>query len=104
MARFYGRVGYASQVQTRPGVWQETVEERTYKGDLVRTTTRWDSEKEVNNSPILGHKISIVGDSKALKDYSDIRYVLLNDVKWSVTRVDVIRPRIELTLGDKYND
>ena len=30
MAKFYGPIGYAVTVETRPGVWEEQITERSY--------------------------------------------------------------------------
>ena len=40
MAKFYGKVGYVETVETRPGVFTQSVTERTYCGDLVRNSRR----------------------------------------------------------------
>ena len=32
--RFCGKVGYVTTSETSPGIWEEQVVERTYRGDM----------------------------------------------------------------------
>ena len=41
MAKFYGNIGFLDTVETEPGIWEETFQEKPYYGDLVRNTSRW---------------------------------------------------------------
>ena len=34
MAKFYGKIGYAETVETKPGVWRPKIIEKPYFGDL----------------------------------------------------------------------
>ena len=36
MAKFYGSIGYAETVETKPGVYRTKETERAYFGDLLR--------------------------------------------------------------------
>ena len=38
--KFYGPIGYAETVETKPGVWEEQIAERMYYGDLTRNTRK----------------------------------------------------------------
>ena len=38
MAKFYGVIGYAETVETKPGVWKEQITGKMYYGELVRNT------------------------------------------------------------------
>ena len=40
MAKFYGAIGYGELVEDPPGVWEDTVTEVAYFGDVVRNTRR----------------------------------------------------------------
>ena len=40
MAKWYGKIGYAEQVETAPGVWEEKTNERQYYGDVVRNVRK----------------------------------------------------------------
>ena len=49
MAKFYGKIGYANTVETKPGVYEEQIVERSYYGDLIRNTRRLQSADQVND-------------------------------------------------------
>ena len=45
MAKFYGVIGYAIQVETVPGVWEDQIIERNYRGDVLQNMNRWQSSE-----------------------------------------------------------
>jgi len=96
MARFFGKVGYAivQESETSPGVWIDTIVEKTYYGTSNRIISRADSAEKVNDDLALNNEISIVADPFAYENYSRIRYVEILGVKWKVTAVQVQRPRL----------
>ena len=47
MARFYGNVGFAVPTEIRPGVWEDSVVERPYYGDVIRNSKRNESGDRV---------------------------------------------------------
>ena len=103
MARFYGVVGYAETVETVPGVWEEQITERNYSGEVRKISKRWQSGESLNDDLVVSNEISIVADPFAFNNFHNIRYVVWMGVKWKVSRMDVQRPRITLTLGGVYN-
>lgn len=104
MARFSGKVGYAGgNVETKPGVWVEQVIERSYYGDVIRNTRRSDNSQSVNPNISVSNSISIVADPYAIENFFAIRYVEWNGALWTVTNVEVQRPRLILELGGVYN-
>ena len=104
MARFRGRVGYASSnVATAPGVFADTITERVYRGNVIRDTRRISETNSVNATLSVSNSISIVADAYANEHYFAIRYVEWGGELWTVTTVDVERPRLILRLGEVYN-
>lgn len=103
MARFYGVVGYGSSVETTPGVWKDQITEKIYQGDVIRNSQRLANSGEVNENIILVNTISIVADQTAIERLNDIKYVNWDGVLWTVTSVQVQRPRLILFLGSVYN-
>lgn len=103
MARFSGKIGYADNVETSPGVWTDVITEVTYFGD-ERTNTRHEHESDDLNDDIsISNQISIVADASAFGSILAIRYVEWMGERWKVSSVDVQRPRLLLTLGGVYN-
>lgn len=104
MARFYGRVGFAgTSVESSPGVWTEGVTERQYRGDVVRNSRLVSVDEKVNDDVRVNNSISIVADAHAFEHFFAIRYVEWEGVLWTVSNVDVQRPRLILQLGEVYN-
>lgn len=103
MAKFYGPIGYAQQVETKPGVWEEQIVENFYRGDVLRNTRRLQSTDKVNDDINVGNEISIVADPFANGNFHAMRYVGFLGARWKVTNVEVQYPRLILTLGGLYN-
>ena|SRR5688572_5597849 len=104
MAKYYGKVGYAGEsVETAPGVWTEQIVERSYYGDVTRNTRKLEEGEKVNNDISVGNSISIVADEYALNHFFAIRYVEWAGSRWTVTDVEVQRPRLILRLKGVYH-
>ena len=103
MAKFYGKIGYASTVETKPGVYEEQIVERSYYGDLIRNTRRLQSADQVNDDINISNEISIVADPYATNNFHTMRYAIFMGTKWKISNVEVSYPRLILTLGGVYN-
>ena len=103
MAKFYGKFGYASTVETKPGVYEEQIVERSYYGDLIRNTRRLQSADQVNDDINISNEISIVADPYATNNFHTLRYAVFLCTKWKISNVEVSYPRLILTLGGVYN-
>jgi|SRR3954449_4690824 hypothetical protein len=103
MAKFHGKIGYAQTVETAPGVHQEEITERSYYGDVTRTSRALRDGEQINPVLSLGNSISIVADAYAREHFFAIRYVEWAGVHWTVVDVEVRHPRLLLRLGEVYN-
>ncbi|SRR6266576_1572713 len=102
--RFYGAVGYAdADVETAPGVWEPSMVEYIYTGDVIRSARRLESTAQLNDSVTVENSFSIVADAFANENFSKMRYVTWNGENWTITNVEVQRPRLILTVGDLWN-
>ena len=105
MAKFYGAVGYVESVETAPGVYEDKTTERNYSGDVIRNTGRWNNDgKKLNDDLNVSNIISILADPFAYQNFHTIKYVKWMGVAWKVTNVDVLYPRLHLTMGGVYNE
>lgn len=103
MAKFYGKIGYANTVETKPGVYEEQIVERSYYGDLIRNNRRLQSADQVNDDINISNEISIVADPYATNNFHTMRYAVFMGTKWKISNVEVSYPRLILTLGGVYN-
>ena len=103
MNKWYGKVGYVETVETEPGVWEEQETVRSYYGDLIRRSSKFQTSGGVNDNRDISVELSIVADSYADIHFHSIRYVEFGGVKWKVNSVEPRRPRLTLGLGGEYN-
>ncbi len=103
MAKWYGVIGYAETVETKPGVWDEQITERNYYGDVIRNARSLQFANQVNDNISISNQISIVADPYAINNFHAIRYAEFMGAKWKISNVEVQHPRLILTLGGVYN-
>lgn len=104
MAKFYGKIGYAgATVESSPGVWEDTIVEFSYYGDVIRNTRKLQDGQKINDDLSVNNSISIVADAYANEHFFAIRYIEWAGSPWTVTDVEVRSPRLLLMLGGVYN-
>ena len=104
MEKFYDLVGYGPYTEeVSPDVFTEVIKSRKYYGDILRNTRRLETGSEINSSIVINNSVSIVADAYAFEHFFAIRFVRWNKAFWTVTNVEVNRPRLILTLGGIYN-
>jgi hypothetical protein len=102
--RFFGEIGFGVPVNKGGGVWEDSITERQYYGDV-----RQNAQSMVLGDSILTEKsfnttISIVADGFALENFTAIKYVKWAGSLWTVNSVrSDQRPRLVLILGEVYN-
>lgn len=105
--RFFGAVGYASQVESIPGVWTEVITEKNYYGDVIRQSRRLESPPTVpptlNGDISLSNSFSILADAEAYANFMNMRYVVWDGSYWEITTAEVQRPRLILSIGGLWN-
>lgn len=103
MARFYGKVGFATLETTNPGVSVEVITERPYFGEITRNSRNLLNDDKINSDLSVSNSISIVADDHANEHFHAIRYVEWAGSLWKVSNVEVQRPRLLLSLGGVYD-
>lgn len=103
MAKWFGKIGFAEQVETAPGVYVNKITEREYYGDVIRNARRLQTTDQVNDDINISNEISIVADPYAMNNFHSIRWVEWMGTKWKATNVDVQYPRLTLSLGGVWN-
>ena len=104
MAKFYGAIGYAEPVETRPGFWEDQIVERNYYGDVMRHSNGWSPSPESTIDDLtLNTQITIVADEFADFHCHSMKYVRFRGACWKITNVEPQPPRLRITLGGIYN-
>lgn len=101
--KWYGVIGYAETVETKPGVWAEEITERTYYGEVAKNTRVLQSADQVNSNINISNSFSIIADPYANQNFHAIRYIEFMGAKWKITNAEVRYPRLILTAGGIYN-
>lgn len=102
--KWTGVIGYAETLETEPGIWVESIVEKSHFGDVVRNSRRLQSADQINDNITISNSISIVANPYAEQNFHAIRYITFMGTKWKVSNVEVQYPRLILTLGDIYNE
>lgn len=101
--KWYGVIGYAETIETKPGVWEEQITERTYYGDVIRNSRTLQSVAQVNDNVNISNSFSIIADPYANQNFHAIRYIEFMGTKWKISNIEVQYPRLIITAGGIYN-
>lgn len=105
MAKYRGKIGFMTSVETTRGVSQPEIVEKPYYGDLVENNRRWSAQQNTIIDDIqIDNQISIVADKFANEHIGYMRYATFAGNKHKITSASVKYPRIVLTIGGLYND
>lgn len=105
MAKFYGAIGYgvSKEDPIDSGIWVDEIIEHNYYGDITRRSRRTRESDNLNDDIIVDNEISIVADRYATEHFFNIKYIVWEGVRWTVSNVVVQPPRLILYLGKVYN-
>lgn len=103
MARWYGQIGFEETIEVEPGIWEPTTTRRNYYGDILGDNRRWDQKQDSTNDNLsINNHISIVADEFANKHLAAMKWVEFKGFKWKISSVEIIFPRIVLSIGGVY--
>ena len=104
MAKFYGAIGFGIPTEIEPGIWEDKIEERMFRGDIYRLGTQWSSSSESTNDDLtMNNQISIISDPFAENNSHYMKYVQFMGTKWKIKSIEVKYPRLVLSIGGVYN-
>lgn len=103
MAKFHGTIGFVTTESTGPGVFEEVVTEKSYTGDILRNSRRWEDNQKVISDLTIENRFSIIADSFAIDNTPNMRYITVFGSRWKISSIEIQRPRIILTVGGVYN-
>ena len=104
MSKYCGKLGFVKTVETERGIYEEQIIERTYKGDVLTSRVSRESPDKVNGDLTVSNRLSIVGDSFLNENAFVLRYATWMGVKWNINSIEVLRPRMILSLGGVYSE
>lgn len=103
MSKWFGKIGYAIQKETEPGIWEDKIIERDYYGDLLTDNRKRQTNNNVLDEITLSNMVSIIADPFAYNNCSCMAYAEIMGARWKISEVEVKPPRLNLTIGGVYN-
>lgn len=103
MAKFFGEIGFATQVETSPGIWEDQIVEKQYYGDVFRESRRFSTTEQVLDKINLSNQISILADGYVVDNIQNLRYVRWLGGLWKISYVELKFPRLVLEMTGVYN-
>lgn len=105
--KYYGNIGFAVSEEKmvdgqHTGVWEQRITVKKYYGELSKPVNKWQNGSGENQDASFSSQLSIVSDPFAIENFHSIKFAEYLGVKWKVTSVEIIRPRLLLTLGGEY--
>lgn len=101
--KYSGKVGYAVQTETAPGVWTKEIKEVHMYGDTLSYGAQPVSSDKVNQDVALSNEISLMGNPIIFENLSTLEYLILSGIKWEITSINLDPPRIKVALGGVWN-
>lgn len=103
MAKYAGLVGYATQEEVRPGVWEEVIKTHKMRGDILRARVDVEGGDKTNDDLSLNNRFSLLASPKHFENFENIRFITYLGVQWKVTSVEIQYPRLILEVGGRWN-
>lgn len=103
MSRWYGKIGFSIQEETSPGIWNEVVVEKNYYGDIYNRSRKWQQSKDLVDDITITNEITITTDPYIIENLTNIKYVVVQGIKWKISNITLSAPRLTLSLGGIYN-
>lgn len=101
--RVSGVIGYGEQTKIRPGVFDDVIIEKKFRGETVRAPSSGPDEAEkVNDDLRVNVTLSIVAGAYHSTHVHAIRYISWKGQLWKVSNVEVAHPRLIVRLGGLY--
>lgn len=103
MTKYYGKILFSKTEEIEPGIHEEKIVDRKYKGDVEKNWRRWESGERLNDNLNINNTLSIVADSFLLSNLGMIRAVEWMGSYWEVSSIELKKPRLILEIGGVYN-
>lgn len=103
MAKYICKIGFRRDQEVRPGIWKEVIFERKYVCDVLQNIKRYETGDKVSDDLTINNRFSIIADAYARQNFFAMRYLTWMGTKWKINTVEVLSPRLLLTVGGVYN-
>lgn len=115
MARYSGMVGFATAGDASDpdvpflSVNNNEIVEHKMLGDILRASYNYTAMDHLyagakSDNVFLQHRISLIGDKFSMHPENRPVYITFKGAKWKIAAVEYSKPRLIVTLGDKYHE
>lgn len=105
MAKYSGRIGFTKTEKIKPGVFVPKTTYVKYRGEVERKVIKSELQtSQLNNEFNVSNVINIIGNEYAFENFQHISCVEYLGAFWRVISVEVIHPRLKLTIGGVFNE
>ena len=103
MGKWFGKIGFAVEKETEPGIFVTEVVEKPYYGEVLQSKQRYKNSQSINDSLILSNRLKILAEPFLQMNSPYIRYVTWKGARWAVSSITDQYPNLILELGEVYN-
>lgn len=103
MTKFSGYAGYATQVEVKPGIFEDQIVERKIRGDLLGDVQRRNAATTINDEITITNRLSIIADKYMNNNMTDLVYVKMDGQYWKVSSIENQRPRLLVYFGGLWH-
>lgn len=103
MAKQSAKIGYVSKVKDDHNKFVNEIIERKVAVDILRNNFRMQYGEAINGTLRLSNRISFIADKYSFEHSSNLRYIVLDGQKWTISSFEITRPKIVLEIGGVYN-
>lgn len=104
MSKYSGLIGYSVTSETSRGIWESTIVEKVYYGDVMSLRNVVFGRETISGNTEIRNQISIIADPYAINNFQNARYITWHGSKWSISSIEVQYPRLIIQIGGIYNE
>ena len=104
--KWFGQIGYWTEETDPNDPFKQIhkIVEKDYYGDLIKNYKKDQSGSTINDNFRISNQISVLADPFIMGNFQHMRYVTFMGNKWKISSAEINYPRINLDLGDLYNE
>lgn len=100
--KWHGIIGFIETVEVEEGIYEEQTIERSYYGDILRLSRRYDNGNTAIDNLSISNQFSVISDPYATLNFVKMKYIEWMGNKWEISDIEVQYPRLILTVGGLY--
>lgn len=100
--RWFGEIAFKDYVEEESGVWVPKLIKKNFYGDIIKASWKESANDKINADLHISNRLSVVADPFLQNNFHKIAYIKAYGAKWTVSDVELVYPRLTLSLGSLY--